>query len=89
VDRQEQLAEMRQSIQAFGQRVQAGLAQATFAQKRTLVELLVDGVLVANGDVEIRYAIPTHPRSEITPFCHLRKDYFHDIVEILLRPDVA
>jgi len=74
---------MRQSIQTFCQRVQAGLAHATFAQQRTLVELLVDRVLVANGDVEIRYAIPTHPRSETTRFCHLRKDYFHDIVQIL------
>jgi site-specific DNA recombinase len=79
-DRQGQLAEMAQSIQAFCQRVQGGLAQATFAQKRTLVELLVDRVLVANGDVEIRYAIPTHPRGESTRFCQLRKDYFYNIV---------
>jgi site-specific DNA recombinase len=42
------------SIATFCQRVQAGLTQATFAQKRTLVELLIDRVLVANGDVEIR-----------------------------------
>jgi site-specific DNA recombinase len=82
VDRQGQLAEMVQSIEAFCQRVQAGLAQVTFAQKRTLVELLIDRVLVANGDVEIRYAIPTHPRSETTRFCHLRKDYFHHVIEI-------
>jgi site-specific DNA recombinase len=87
VDRQGQLAEMRLSIQAFCQRVQAGLAQATFAQKRTLVEVLVDRVLVVNGNVEIRYAIPTHPRSETTRFCHVRKDYFHDIIEILHLPD--
>src|SRR5262249_28580860 len=83
VDRQGQLTEMGQSIAAFCQRVQAGLAQTTFAQKRTLVELLIDRVLVANGDVEIRYAIPTHPRSETTRFCQLRKDYFHHVVEIL------
>jgi len=72
VDRHGQLAEMVQSIAAFCQRVQVGLAQATFAQKRTLVELLIDRVVVANGDVEIRYAIPTHPRGEMTRFCHLR-----------------
>jgi site-specific DNA recombinase len=74
VDRHGQLAEMVQSITAFCQRVQTGLAQATFAQKRTLVELLIDRVLVANGDVEVRYAIPTHPRGEIARFCQLRKD---------------
>jgi site-specific DNA recombinase len=44
------------------------------------VELLIDRVLVANGDVEIRYAIPTHPRGEMTRFCQLRKDYLHDVV---------
>jgi hypothetical protein len=40
------------------------------------VERLIDRVLVANGDVEIRYAIPTAPRGETTHFCQLRKDYF-------------
>jgi hypothetical protein len=35
------------------------------------------------GDVESRYAIPIHPRSEATRFCQLRKHYFHHIVEIL------
>jgi hypothetical protein len=87
VDRQEQLAEMAQSIQAFCQWVQAGLAQATLAQKRTLVELLIDRVLVANGDVEIRYAIPTHSRSETTRFCQLRTDYFYNIVEAFHLPN--
>jgi len=83
VDRYKDLTGMVQSITAFCQRVQTGLAHATFAQQRTLVELLVDRVLVANGDVEIRYAIPTHPRGEMTRFCQLRKDYFDNIVEIL------
>jgi site-specific DNA recombinase len=83
VDRQGVLTEMVQSITAFCQRVRAGLANATFAQQRTLVELLIDRVLVANGEVEIRYALPTHPRSETTRFCHLRKDYFDDVIEIL------
>jgi site-specific DNA recombinase len=80
VDRSKDLAGMVQSITTFCQRIQTGLAHATFEQQRTLVELLIDRVLVANGDVEIRYAIPTHPRGETTRFCQLRKDYFHDIV---------
>jgi site-specific DNA recombinase len=54
VDQPGHLAEIAQAIQAFCQRVQAGLAQAPFGQKRTVVELLIDRVLVANGDVEIR-----------------------------------
>src|SRR5882724_11729463 len=73
---------MAESMTAFCQRVRTGLAHTTFEQQRTLVELLIDRVLVANGDVEIRYAIPTHPRGEMTRFCQLRKDYFHNVVEI-------
>jgi len=76
VDRQGEIAGMVTSIEAFCQRVCTGLAEATFEQKRTLVELLIDRVLVANGDVEIRYAIPTAPRGETSRFCQLRKDYF-------------
>jgi site-specific DNA recombinase len=59
------------------------LTNASFAQQRILVELLVDRVLVINDRVEIRYVVPTHTRAETTRFCHLRKDYFHDVVEVL------
>src|SRR5262249_51351139 len=76
VDRQGKLAGMVTSIEAFCQRVQSGLAEAAFAQKRTLVELLIDRVLVDNGDVEIRYVITTPPHGETTRFYQLRKDYF-------------
>lgn len=82
VDRQAELAGLATSTKDFCQRVQASLANATFEQKRTLVELLIDRVLVANGDVEIRYVIPTHPRSEQIRFCHLRKDYFNNIIQV-------
>jgi hypothetical protein len=47
------------SVDALCQRVQAGLTQATFEQKRHLVELLIDRVVVTDGDVAIRYVIPT------------------------------
>src|SRR5215831_17901872 len=75
-DRQSEMAGMVTSIEALCQRVRRGLAKATFEQKRTLVELMLDRVLVAHGDVEIRYAIPTAPRGETYRFCQLRKDYF-------------
>src|SRR5262249_30510346 len=81
VDRQGKLAGMVTSIEAFCQRVQSGLAEATFAQKRTLVELLIDRVLVDNGDVEIRYVIPTTPHGETTRFYQLRKDYFNSFLD--------
>ena len=64
------------SIEEFCQRVRAGLTTATFEQRRQLVELLVDRVVVTDGEVEIRYAIPTSASSEHIRFCHLRSDYF-------------
>jgi site-specific DNA recombinase len=81
VDRQGKLAGMVTSIEEFCQRVRSGLAEATFAQKRTLVELLIDRVLVDNGDVEIRYVIPTSPHGETTRFYQLRKDYFNSFLD--------
>ena len=77
VGRHDELAAMVQSIEAFCLRVQQGLAQATFEQKRQLVELLIDRVVVTDEEVEIRYVIPTSPRSEQLRFCHLRLDYFN------------
>ncbi|MGI8746419.1 MAG: hypothetical protein ACR2NN_28345 [Bryobacteraceae bacterium] len=77
---------MASSIEDFCRRVQIGLANASFAQKRTLVELLVDRVLVINDQEEIPYVVPTHSRGETTRFCHLRKDYFDDIVQVLRFP---
>jgi site-specific DNA recombinase len=80
VDRQAAVAGLMTSIEAFCQRVQTGLSRATFAQKRQLIELLIDRVVVTDGEVEIRYVIPTQPSSEHVRFCQLRKDYLHDVV---------
>ena len=85
VDRQKDISDMAASIEDFCRRIQTGLTNASFAQKRTLVELLVDRVLVINDQVEIRYLVPTHARAETTRFCHLRKDYFEYVVEIAHR----
>jgi site-specific DNA recombinase len=75
-DRQKELAGLTNSIHDFCGRVQQGLAHATFEQKRQLVELLVDRVVVTNDEVEIRYVIPTSRSSEHIRFCQLRSDYF-------------
>jgi site-specific DNA recombinase len=74
-DQHAQLSAIASSMTEFCQRVQAGLACATFEHKRQLVELLIDRVIVTNGDVEIRYVIPTSKSGEHTRFCHLRLDY--------------
>lgn len=63
------------SMEAFCVQVRAGLDQATFAQRRALVELLIDRVIVTGQDVEIRYVMPTNPTGPHRPFCHLRLDY--------------
>src|SRR5207302_10255709 len=66
-------------LERFCQRVKQGLEQATFQatfeQKRSLVELLVDRVIVTDGEVEIRYVMPMSQASEQVRFCHLRLDY--------------
>jgi len=53
-----------------------GLEHAPFEQRRELVELLVDRVVVTDDAVEIRYVIPTTETSTHTRFCQLRTDYF-------------
>ena len=70
------VAALAQGIETFCQRLCPTLAQLTFAQRRQLVELLIDRVIVNNDQVEIRYVVPTGPKGETTPFCHLRLDYF-------------
>jgi hypothetical protein len=87
VDRQAELIQLGSSIEDFCRRIHAGLANATFDQKRALVELLIDRVLVADGEVEIRYVVPTHPNSEKVRFCHLRKDYLDHVVQVLTAAD--
>ena len=76
--RQQQLAGIAASLEGFRERVQASLTQASFEQRRQLVLLLVDRVIVTDADVEIRYVLPTRPDSEHVRFCRLRKDYFDD-----------
>jgi site-specific DNA recombinase len=71
-----ELAGIARSMEELCQRVSCGVEQASFEQKRQLIELLIDRVVVTNGEVEIRYVIPTSPSSEQTRFCHLRSNYF-------------
>src|SRR3954469_24351232 len=74
-ERQGDTARLAAHADAFCRRVREGLAEADFARKRALLELLVDRVIVADGAVEIRYVIPTGPSGEREPFCRLRTDY--------------
>jgi site-specific DNA recombinase len=69
------VASLAQGIEAFCRRTQPTLDELTFVQRRPLVELLIDRVIVNDSQVEIRYVVPTSPKGESTPFCHLRLDY--------------
>jgi site-specific DNA recombinase len=75
VDRRNELAGLSSSIEDFCARLRQGLDQASFEQKRWLIELLIDRVIVTDGEVEIRYVWPTARHSEQIRFCHLRLDH--------------
>jgi site-specific DNA recombinase len=76
VSRHSHVAQLTSSVEEFCRRVQIGLADAAFEQRRQLVELLIDRVVVTDEQVEIRYVIPTSPAGEKFRFSHLRSDYF-------------
>ncbi len=68
-------ARLTDNAEEFCRRIRDGLDSADFERKRALLELLVDRVVVTDGEVEIRYAFPTGPNGEREPFCRLRTDY--------------
>src|SRR6266513_2915873 len=70
-----ELGAVADGIEAFCQTVRSGLATATFEQRRLLAELLIDRVVVTDGQVEIRYVLPTSPDGPHRLFCQLRKDH--------------
>jgi len=76
INRKQELSGLTTTVESFCKRIKDGLENANFEQRRRLVELLIDRVIVNDGDVEIRYVIPTSPSSEHIRFCHLRTDYF-------------
>jgi site-specific DNA recombinase len=82
-----QVSGIAQSMTRVLQQLGVGLGQADFEQRRQLVELLIDRVVVTDGQVEIRYVIPTTTSSTKTRFCHLRTDYF-DLVALAVADPV-
>jgi site-specific DNA recombinase len=72
-----ELSKVAASIEALCAQIRPVLEHATFAQRRQLVELLIDRVVVTDEVVEIRYVIPTQPEGPHVPFSHLRTDYLN------------
>jgi site-specific DNA recombinase len=81
-----ELGHLADTIEALCQQVRIGLEDATFEQKRTLLRLLVDQVVVTDEEVEIRYVMPIFPRGARQPFCQLRLDYRGGLSERLCHP---
>ena len=54
----DQLRHIASQAEAFRARVAQGLERATFAERRMLVELLVNRVIVDAPEVEVRYVVP-------------------------------
>lgn len=77
-EQRKEVSRVAESIAEFCAQVRGGLEQASFGQKRVLIELLIDCVVVTNEEVEIRYVVPTGPNGSRQPFCHLRIDYRRD-----------
>ena len=75
VQKQLDVVELAAGIGDFCKRIQPTLSTLTFQQRRELVTLLIDRVIVDDEKVEIRYVIPTSPQGEDKLFCHLRTDY--------------
>jgi site-specific DNA recombinase len=86
--RQMDVATQVRGAEAFCRRVQAGLAGASFEQRRQLVELLIDRVVVTDDEVEIRYVIPTSPSGEQAHFYQLRIAYSRAVPRFV-RPGVS
>lgn len=79
VDKQLELSQIAASIHAFCAQIRPALDGASFAQRRQLVELLIDRVIVTDEAVEIRYVIPIQPEGPHIPFSHLRSDYRRNV----------
>jgi len=80
VQKQLDVVQLAAGIGDFCERIQPTLTTLTFQQRRELVTLLVDRVVVDDEKVEIRYVIPTSPAGEEKLFCHLRSDYHNGLL---------
>ena len=86
VERRNELGGMVGRVEDYCRRIGEGLAGASFEQKRRLIELLIDRVIVTETEVEVRYVIPTSASGEHARFCHLRTNYLLPVPTFLPRP---
>ena len=90
--RHQELADVVRSLDGFCHTIRAGLATADFAERRALVELLIERVVVTDEHVAIHYIMPLAPsetsdgegqlhkghlRSRVAPQCDSALDIQH------------
>ena len=72
---------VRTSLAAFCDRVRGRLAEATFADKQAILQLVVERIIVGDGTLEIRHVVPLRPPSgqngPSRPEPQLRSDRLH------------
>jgi site-specific DNA recombinase len=76
------LTDMISSVEEFCARVAHGLQEATLAQRRQLVALLIDRVIVGPDEIELRYVLPVSAKVEHIPFWQLRSNYAHRVAPL-------
>ena len=74
---------VRTNLAAFCERVGARLDEATFADKQAILQLVIERVIIGDGSLEIRHAIPLPPgppsgSGASAPDAPLRSDGMHD-----------
>jgi site-specific DNA recombinase len=72
---QQDLASVAASLEEFCGAIRTGLADADFAQRRALVELLVEQVVVTDEQVEIHYIMPVRQPTTVQSNGQLWKGY--------------
>jgi site-specific DNA recombinase len=84
-ERRHELIGMVGRVEDYCRRVSEALEGASFEQKRRLIELLIDRVIVTEEEVDVRYVIPTSASGEYARFCHLRTNYLLQLPTFLSR----
>ena len=74
-ERRHELSGMVGQVEDYCWRVSEALAGASFEQKRRLIELLNDRVIVTEEEVDVGDVIATSASGEDTRFCHLPTNY--------------
>jgi len=66
-ERDERQSLVEEGIASFAKRLQGALEEVTFEEKQKIIRLLVEGISVHAGHVEIRYVVPVSGNLQLQP----------------------